>query len=126
MKRFEILYNPYINRIHFRQELAKEGSDEYEWSEIESDSQLHKFQRTRCIFENCVEEILDLINKYFNTSGELTIEFIGTDEDFGVLRLAVERSNNPKSKGIICESAERYPSSSDALEKIRGAYEQIK
>lgn len=126
MKRFEILYNPYINRIHFRQELAKEGSDEYEWAEIESDSQLHKFQGTRCIFENCVEEILDLINKYFNTSGELTIEFIGTDEDFGVLRLAVERSDNPKSKGIICESEERYPSSSDALGKIRGAYEQIK
>lgn len=126
MKRFEILYNPYINRIHFRQELAKEGSDEYEWAEIESDSQLHKFQGTRCIFENCVEEILDLINKYFNTSGELTIEFVGTDEDFGVLRLAVERSDNPKSKGIICESKERYPSSSDALGKIRGAYEQIK
>ena len=126
MKRFEILYNPYNNRIHFRQELAKEDSDDYEWAEIESDSQLHKFQGSRCIFENCVEEILDLINKYFNTSGELAIEFIGTDEDFGVLKLAIERSDNPKSKGIITEISEQYPSSSDALKKIRGAYEQIK
>ena len=126
MKRFEILYNPYNNRIHFRQELAKEDSDDYEWAEIESDSQLHKFQGTRCIFENCVEEILDLINKYFNTAGELTIEFIGTDEDYGVLKLAIERSDNPKSKGIITEISEQYPSSSDALKKIRGAYEQIK
>lgn len=126
MKRFEILYNPYINRIHFRQELAKEGSDDYEWAEIESDSRLHKFQGTRCIFENCIEEILDLINKYFNTTGELTIEFIGTDEDFVVLRMAVERSDNPKSKGITCTISERYPSSSDALKKICSAYEQIK
>ena len=125
MKKFEILYNPYMNHIRFRQ-ASVDNSGTLAWSEIEPDSILHKFQRARCIFENCVEEILDLINKFFNTSGELTIEFVGTDEDFGVLRLAVERSDNPKSKGIKCEISERYPSSSDALGKIRGAYEQIK
>lgn len=125
-KKFEISYNPYINRIHLRQALVKKGTDELEWAEIESDSSFQKFQGRRCIFENCVEEILDLINKFINTTGELVIEFIGTVEDFEVLLFAVERSVNPKSKGISCEIKERYLSSSDALVKIRNAYNQIK
>nr|MCR5726805.1 dynamin family protein [Lachnospiraceae bacterium] len=75
---------------------------------------------------NCVEEILDLINKFINTTGELEIDFIGTDEDFGVLRTAVLRDKNPKSKGIVCECSERYLSSADALKIIKDAYEQIK
>ena len=126
MKKFKILYNPYINHIHFRQASVDGDSDSLVWKEIEPDSQLRRFQGSRCIFENCVEEILELINRYYNTSGELTIEFIGTYEDFGILKLAVERSENPKSKGIICEITEPYPSSSDVLKTIRGIYEQIK
>ena len=126
MKRIEILYNPYYNIIHFRQELAKEGSDRYEWVEIESDSKLLKFQGTRCIFENCIEEILDIINKYFNTSGELTIEFIGTEEDYEVLKSAVHQSNNYNSKKILCEYSSNYSSSSCVLTEIRKAYKRIK
>jgi predicted GTPase len=126
MKRIEISYNPYTNRIHFRQELTKDGSEEPFLAEIESDSQLLKFQRNRCIFENCVEEILDIINKYFNTSGSLTIDFLGTAEDFTVLKAAIAHSENPKSKGIVCDLVDRYSSSSDALQTIRDSYEKIK
>lgn len=126
MKRFEITYNPYSNEIHFRQALGKEGSEDYEWTEIESDSSFLKFQKQRCIFESCAEEILDCINKYINTSGELIIDFNGTDEDFGVLQLTVKKDKDPKSKGITCEINERYPSASDVLNKIRDSYDQIK
>lgn len=126
MKYIEIMYNPYINSIHFKLKNTNNDSSDSEYMEIDMDSKLQKFQGTRCIFENCVEEILDIINKYFNTSGNLIIEFIGTGEDFGVLQNAVKCSENPKSKGIECEFKERYPSSSDALRKIRDAYEQIK
>ena len=126
MKRFEILYNPYTNRIHFRQAVVSGENQEPKWSEIESDSSFLKYQGRRCIFENCVEEILDLINKFINTTGDLEIDFIGTDEDFGVLRTAVLRDKNPKSKGIVCECRERYLSSADALKSIKDAYEQIK
>ena len=116
MKKFEILYNPYTNHIRFRQAFADES-----WTEIKTDSQLYKFQGPGCNFKKYVEEveeILNLINHYYNTSGELTIEFIGTNEDFCALRQAVERSNDPKSKGIMCEITEQYPSPSDALKQI--------
>ena len=126
MKKFEILYNPYTNRIHFRQAVVSNESQDLEWAEIESDSSFLKYQGRRCIFENCVEEILDLINKFINTTGNLEIDFIGTDEDFGVLRTAVLRDKNPKSMGIVCECVERYLSSADALKTIKDAYEQIK
>ena len=126
MKKFEIKYNPYSNRIHFRQAVVKNDSSSVEWAEIEKDSSFLRYQNQRCIFENCVEEIIDLINKFINTSGELEIDFIGTDEDFRVLKTAIAIDNNPKSKGIICNSSERYISSPDALDKIKNAYDQIK
>lgn len=125
MKKFEILYNPYNNQIHFRQANGKADSDEVEWNEIDSDSSFQKYQKKRCIFENCVEEILELINRFINTSGELEIDFIGTDADFGVLTCAVAKSIDPKSKGIVCECVERYLSSEEILGKIREAYQQI-
>jgi len=126
MKKFEILYNPYTNYIHFRQANGKADSSEVEWRELDSESSFQKYQKKRCIFENCVEEIIELINKFINTSGELEIDFIGTDTDYGVLKCAVTKSEDPKSKGIVCECIERYLSSEDVLGKIREAYLQIK
>ena len=125
MKKFEIIYNPYNNHIHFRQANGKTDSDEVEWKELDSDSSFQKYQKRRCIFENCVEEILELINKFINTSGELEIDFIGTDTDFGVLSYAVAKSTDPKSKGIVCKCVDRFRSSEEILSKIREAYQQI-
>ncbi len=126
MKKFEIRYNPYNNQIHFRQAIVKTDSQVPEWREIEKDSVFLRFQNHRCIFENCVEDILDSINQYINTSGELEIDFHGTDEDFGVLRTALLQDKDPKSKGIKCTIGTRYTSSSDALKIIKSSYEQIK
>ena len=126
MKRFEIRYNPFSNRIHFRQENNIDGSDSVEWIELENDSSFLKYQNRRCIFENCAEDIVELINRFINTSDALVIEFIGTEEDFDALRIAIMRDSDPKSRNISCAHKERYPSSSDVLSKIRGAYEQIK
>ena len=81
MKRFEIRYNPFSNRIHFRQENNIDGSDSVEWIELENDSSFLKYQNRRCIFENCAEDIVELINRFINTSDALVIEFIGTEED---------------------------------------------
>lgn len=125
MKKFEILYNPYNNRIHFKQAFSKADSDDIEWRELDSESSFQKYQMRRCIFENCVEEIIELINKYINTSDELEIDFIGTDVDFGVLKCAVAKSADSKSKGITCECIERYLSSEEILNKIRDAYQKI-
>jgi len=126
MKRFEIRYNPYNNRIKFRQGIVNVDSDSFEWAELEGDSSFLKFQKHRCIFENCVEEIIELINQFINTSGELAIEFIGTDEDFGVLKTAIACSKEEKSKGITCECTHRYLSANEVIARIREAYEQIK
>ena len=35
MKKFEIIYNPYNNHIHFRQANGKTDSDEVEWKELD-------------------------------------------------------------------------------------------
>lgn len=125
MKVFEIMYNPYTSNIHFRDRIIIDGSTEPEWREMDDDSCFLRFQGRRCIFENCVEEILDLINKYINVSNELTIQFIGTNEDYVVLCDAIAKDQNPKSKGIICEKKEIYPSPSDTLKKIKSAYKKI-
>ena len=55
MKRFEIRYNPYSNRIHFRQKNNIDDSDSVEWIELENDSSFLKYQNRRCIFENCAD-----------------------------------------------------------------------
>lgn len=126
MKSFQIIYNPYTNRIHFRQASSTSGEGSLKWSEIESDSSFLRFQKHRCIFENCAEEILDLINRYINSSGELRIDFIGTVEDFAVLKYAVAKSEDPRANGIVCNHVEVYPSSGDALSSIKSAYDRIK
>lgn len=126
MKRFEIRYNPFNNRIHFREWKQREDSELFDWTEMDNDSSFLKYQSGRCIFENCAEDIIELINRFINASDALVIEFIGTDEDFEALNISVERDQDPKSSNISCEHRERYPSSSEVLSKIRGAYEKIK
>ena len=125
-KEFEITYNPYTNSISFRQQIGIDENEQVIWGDIEPDSQLMRFQQQRCIFENCVEDIIDPINKYYNTSNEFCVVFNGTDEDYAALNKAIQCSTNTKSSMINTVHNERYLSSSIVLNEIIKAYEQIK
>lgn len=125
-KLFEITYNPYTNSVHFRQQIGIDETGQVMWGEIEPDSQLMKFQQQRCIFENCIEDIIDPINKYYNTSDGFCIVFNGTSEDFDALNKTIGSNNNSKSSIIECVHEECYPSPSIVLNEIVDAYKQIK
>ena len=92
MKRFEIRYNPFSNRIHFRQENNIDGSDSVEWIELENDSSFLKYQNRRCIFENCAEDI--------SLSGFMTVIAIILNTPAGMV--PSDRSNGAHRTGKWC------------------------
>ncbi len=114
---FNINYNPYSNKIHF----LEEGE------EIRDGSSFLKYQKNKIIFQNCVEEILQLINKYENiTPDGVDIEFEGTDEDYQILIDALDIFGREQGyQGIRTIHKRRLISSSDAIKKIRDCYDQI-
>ena len=126
MKRFKITYNPYTNKIDFKVAETTEDNNATKWSNLPSESSFMEFQNAKCVFENCVERILSLINKYINTTDSLEIVFVGTTEDFNVLRNAVYACPDPKAKNITCLHFEIYPSASDSLTSIKQSFTRIK
>ena len=126
MKRFEISYNPYSNKIHFRVAEPTDGNTTSEWEELPPTSNFMEFQNEKCIFENCVERILDKINNYINTTDELELVFIGTVEDFDVLQNTVYACSDPRAKKISCVHLNVYPSASTALTSIKRSFSRIK
>lgn len=126
MKRFEISYNPYINRIHFRVAEPVDENIASEWSELPPESNFMEFQNEKCIFENCVERILYKINNYINTTDSLEIVFIGTVEDYEVLQNSVYKCTDPKARNITCVHLKSYPSSTAALDSIKRSFSKIK
>ena len=126
MKRFKITYNPYTNRINFKVAETTEDNSGSKWIDLPSESHFMEFQKEKCIFENCVERILTLINTYINTTDSLELVFTGTDEDFEVLQRTVYSSQDPRSKNITCLHLEIYPSASTALTSIKKSFSRIK
>ena len=125
MKRFEISYNPYSNRIHFRVAVPIDEESVSDWRELPSESIFVDYQNDKCVFEYCVERLLNLINKYINTTERLEILFKGTSEDFQILENAVRDCNDPGAKKITCIHSEVYQSSDISLERIKDAFAQI-
>lgn len=119
MKRFEISYNPYNNRIHFRVAIPIDEESVSDWRDLQAESGFMEFQNAECVFENIVEKILRLINCYINTTESLEIVFKGTCEDFETLQNAIYACNNPSSKKITCTHSEEYLSSNTALERLK-------
>lgn len=76
--------------------------------------------------QNCIEDIIELINIYENISMEgVNISFEGTNEDYSILCDAIKKDKNPKSQRIKTEHTKRIISSSDAIKIIRDCYDQI-
>lgn len=113
---FSIEYNPYTNIIHF----LEDGR------ELNDGSCFLKFQYNPCIFQNCVEEIVKLINQYENISESgLQLSFDGTCEDYEILKSVVQNDNNPKSKRISIAHNKKYKSSREAIDTVRTCFEKI-
>ena len=125
MKRFEISYNPYSNRIHFRVAIPVDEETVLDWRELPPESSFVEFQNEECIFENNVETILALINNYINTTEYLEIAFRGTAEDFNILQNAVFACPDPKAKNITCIHVDTYLSPNVALERLKRAFSKI-
>ena len=125
MKRFEISYNPYNNRIHFRVAIPIDEENVSDWRELQAESGFMEFQNEECVFENIVDKILRLVNCYINTTESLEIVFKGTTEDFEVLQNAVYSCMVPNARKITCTHADVYLSSNTALERITRAFSKV-
>ncbi len=126
MKRFKMTYNPYTNRICFKVAETTDDNGASIWNDLPNESRFMEFQNEKCVFENCVERILTLINTYINTTDSLEIVFVGTIEDFDVLQNAVFSSQDPRAKSISCLHLKTYPSASTALSSIKRSFSKIK
>ncbi|WP_034449376.1 hypothetical protein [Butyrivibrio sp. AE2032] len=125
MKRFEITYNPYSNRIHFRVAIPIDEEHVSEWCELQAESCFMEYQNSEIVFENDISRILVLINKYINTTEFLEIVFRGTAEDFETLQNTVFACRESNAKRITCTHAEVYLSSAIALERLKKAFSKV-
>lgn len=115
---FGINYDPYNNNIHFWED----------GKELPDGSSFLQFQQKKVIFQNCVEEIIKLINQYENISSKgVDINFEGTKEDYSILCDAINRDVNSdsKSKRLKVHHRKKYESPYDTIRIIRECYEQI-
>ena len=125
MKRFEISYNPYNNKMHFRVAIPIDEENVSDWNDLLPESSFIEFQNRDCVFENCIVKILELINNYINTTEYLEIVFKGTSEDFEALQNAVYASRNIRSKKITCTHSEIMLSSNTALERLKRSFSKV-
>lgn len=125
MKRFEISYNPYSNRIHFRVAVPIDEESVSDWRGLQAESNFMEYQNSEIVFENNVGRILSLINNYINTTESLEIVFNGTTEDFETLQNAVYACSDPRARKITCTHKDVYLSSKTALERIKLAFSKI-
>lgn len=80
------------------------------------------------MFSNCVEDIVSYINQYQNSNAEgLCIQFIGTDEDFSILKSVADKENQKTTKKgkIQIDRVGVYKSADEAIAIIRNAYQRI-
>ncbi len=123
-KIIRIEYDPYGNHIRFNVSLDAGES----WQELADTSELLKYQNQECVFSNCVEDIVNYINQYQNSSPEgLCVQFIGTDDDFVILNEIVGKENKRSSKKgkIQTQRIGLYKSADEAISIIREAYGRI-
>ena len=117
----KILYNPYQNHIQFNISLDAGET----WQDLAENSGLLKYQNQDCGFSNCVEDIIHELNQYHNSTPDgLRVKFIGTDDDYRILRNAIADQNKlSKKKGkISAERAGSFRSADEAIAIIRKAY----
>ncbi len=123
-KIIKIEYDPYRNQIGFNVSLDAGNI----WQDLADTSELLKYQNQECVFSNCVEDIVSYINQYQNSNAEgLCIQFIGTDEDFSILKSVADKENQKTTKKgkIQVDRVGVYKSADEAIAIIRNAYERI-
>jgi len=123
-KIIKIEYDPYRNYIGFAVSLDAGNS----WQDLADTSELLKYQNQECVFSNCVEDIVSYINQYQNSNAEgLCIQFIGTDEDFSILKSVADKENQKTTKKgkIQIDRVGVYKSADEAIAIIRNAYQRI-
>ena len=123
-KIIKIEYDPYGNYIGFAVSLDAGNS----WQDLADTSELLKYQNQECVFSNCVEDIVSYINQYQNSNAEgLFIQFIGTDEDFSILKSVADKENQKTTKKgkIQIDRVGVYKSADEAIAIIRNAYQRI-
>lgn len=123
-KIIKIEYDPYGNYIGFAVSLDAGNS----WQDLADTSELLKYQNQECVFSNCVEDIVSYINQYQNSNAEgLCIQFIGTDEDFSILKSVADKENQKTTKKgkIQIDRVGVYKSADEAIAIIRNAYQRI-
>ena len=124
-KTIQITYNPYDSKLNFKtlNPLNKTFAD------ISSGSDLCKYvvNNVHVMFSNCVNDIVNIINKEQNTTAEgLEIQFFGTDADFLLLKKTVsECSGNSNAGELTCHHKKRFASADDNLSIIKNAYNKI-
>ena len=123
-KIIKIEYDPYGNYIGFAVSLDAGNS----WQDLADTSELLEYQNQECVFSNCVEDIVSYINQYQNSNAEgLCIQFIGTDEDFSILKSVADKENQKTTKKgkIQIDRVGVYKSADEAIAIIRNAYQRI-
>ncbi len=123
-KIIKIEYDHYGNYIGFAVSLDAGNS----WQDLADTSELLKYQNQECVFSNCVEDIVSYINQYQNSNAEgLCIQFIGTDEDFSILKSVADKENQKTTKKgkIQIDRVGVYKSADEAIAIIRNAYQRI-
>lgn len=120
----KILYDPYQNHIRFH--ISLDAGDT--WQDLAENSGLLKYQNQDCVFSNCVEDIIHELNQYHNSTPDgLSVQFIGTDEDFRILQSVVsEQNKESKKKGkMSTKRAGEFRAANEAIAIIRKAYNRI-
>lgn len=124
MKGMRIFYNPYEKQFNFQY-----SSDGKKFSNIPNQATLAKFTNKGIALLNCLPEIFDTISKeYAHNSDGIKVEFCGTSSDYVDFCNSLSSYTPKAGKNDLKYEKLHYEliSSTEALEKIKDAYERIK
>ena len=115
MQKLRIDTNPYLAKVSVR----VFDNAQNQWK-LPENSDFERFEGKECIFAFCVEDILQIISKYW--MGISTIGFVGTRNDFLLLK---EKAQQYHLESIDIVHEQEFLSADDAIQDIRGAYYHI-
>lgn len=119
MKTIRVIYNPYWKEIGFQY-----SDDGRQFFDIHNASNLAKYTSNEVVLQNCVQEIIRIIEKDYSTDSDgVKIEFWGTKKDYDDF---VSYTTMAYSKLQIAPLGYELIGAGDALYQIDDAYQKIK
>ena len=115
MLKIRIESNPYVARVDI-----KVFNDANPTGYLPPNSELEKYDGKDCVFAFCAEDIIGIIEKFYNNSEY--IEFIGTTDDYDVLKNLINISSINR---IPLRYIKKYESAPHAIKIIKEAYRNI-